>query len=179
MRGNFETLFETLAPALKKTAGRYNGRSFFIDKDDLYQEMSMYLWSNFKDGVPGEINNSYIVRGCQFHILNYLRKEREKIVMLSLDVQINEEGNTLKDILPDTREPVEVSVNRKLIIDEIKNNGFNKKEKEVLLYLLEGFTVREIAGKLGISHVMVVKYKQGIIRKWREKDKNLPPHQLL
>ena len=133
--------------------------------------MSMYLWSNFKNGAPVEINNSYILRGCQFHILNYLRGKREKAVMLSLDVQINEEGNTLKDILPDTREPVEVSVNRKLIIDEIKNNGFNKREKEVLLYLLEGFTMREIAEKLGISHVMVVKYRKKIIGKY-QKEKN-------
>ena len=167
MRVNFETLFETLAPVLKKIAKRYDGRGFFIDGDDLFQEMSVHLWDKFQKGAPAEINNSYIVRGCRFHILNYLRKKREKAVTLSLDVQINEEGNTLKDILPDTTEPVEVSVNRKLIIDEIKNNGFNKREKEVLLYLLEGFTMREIAERLDISHVMVIKYKKRLIKKWQ------------
>jgi len=44
------------------------------------------------------------------------------------------------------------------------NNGFSKREKDVFGLLLEGYTVREAGGKLGISHVMVVKLKNKIIK---------------
>jgi DNA-binding NarL/FixJ family response regulator len=51
--------------------------------------------------------------------------------------------------------------------------GLTDRERSVLSYLLKGYTVREAAKELGISHVMVVKYKKGIVGKWRKK-KRLP-----
>jgi len=168
---DFETLFKKISPRLKRIARNHNGHGFFIDEDDLYQEMCIHLWKNYKDGQPTGINEAYIVKGCEFHILNYLRKVREKARIVSLEKPINEEGGTLKDILPDGKEPLDKFIDRNLTINDIKNNGFSKREKEVFSLLLSGLTVRETGKELGISHVMVIKYKQRIIKKWQNKCK--------
>jgi len=168
---DFETLLKKISPRLKSIAISHNGHGFFIDKEDLYQEMCIYLWDNFKDGVPLGINEVYIVKGCKFHILNYLRKQKEKAWIVSLEKPLNEDGYRLKDILPDKKEPLDRCIDRKTIINDIKNNGFSKREKETLPLLLEGYTVREIGEKLGISHVMVVKLKQRIIKKCQKRIK--------
>lgn len=168
---DFETLLKKISPRLKRIAKSHSGHGFFIDEEDLYQEMCIHLWKNYKDGQPTGINKVYIVRGCEFHILNYLRKEREKARILSLEEPIDEDGNTLEDILPDTRESLDKFIDRDLTIEDIKNNCFTKREKEIFSLLLNGLTVREAGKELGISHVMVVKVKNRIIKKWQKKEK--------
>jgi RNA polymerase sigma factor (sigma-70 family) len=168
---DFQKLFKRISPILKKMAKRHNGHSGFIDADDLYQEMCMHLWNNFKAGVPDNINDGYIIKGCQFHLLNYLRKVKENIMMFSLDEPVKEGKDTLGYMLPSKQKNIDICVDRKLVIEHIKNNGFSKREKEVFLLLLDGYTVREIGKELGISHVMVVKFKQRIINKWQKKEK--------
>ncbi|MCK4249206.1 MAG: sigma-70 family RNA polymerase sigma factor, partial [Candidatus Omnitrophica bacterium] len=155
---NFETLLKKISPKLKKIAGNRSSRGFFIDEEDLFQEMCCYLWIKFKEGIPLNINESYIIKGCDFHILNYLRTKREKARFLSFEQPIDDEnGYTLKDVLADKGEPLDVSLDRKLTIEHIKNNGFSNREKEVFSLLLEGYTTREAGRKLGISHVMIIK----------------------
>lgn len=166
---DYRTLHAKLAPILNKIARGYNGQCRFVDTDDLYQEMCLYLWINFKDGLPDNLNYSYVIRGCRFHILNYLRKNREKAKIFGLEDPLNEEQNTLKDILPQQDEGLDRCVERKIIFKEIMDNGYTKREKEVLALLLEGLTVREAGERLGISHVMVVKLKKRLIEKSRRK----------
>jgi RNA polymerase sigma factor (sigma-70 family) len=165
---DFATLFKKVSPILRKIAKSYNGHGFFIDGDDLYQEMCIHLWENFKDGVPQDINIAYIIRGCEFYLLNYLRKKKEKMKILSLDKPINENENTLKDILEHRNENINENIDRKMAVDYIRNNGFSKREKKVFSLLLKGYTVREVGIELGISHVMVIKHKQKIISKCKE-----------
>lgn len=163
---SFETLYKKVSPRLKKIAHYYNGRGRFIDGDDLYQEMCAHLWNNYGSGIPEDVNESYIVKGCEFHLRNYLRKEREGVTLLSLERPIDEDGNALRDLLPDTKETPDVMANRHLTIETIRNNGFSDKEKEVFLLLLEGYTLREIGGRMKISHVMVSKHKKKILKRW-------------
>ena len=165
---NFYTLYEKINPRLKKIAKRYNGHSLFIDEDDLHQEMCIHLWDKYKDGAPVGINEAYIIKGCEFHILNYLRTHRNKVSIVSTEQPINENGDTIEDVLRDQRDPVTDVVDRKDKIDYIKNNGSSEKEKVVFLLLLEGKTVRGIGKEIGISHVMVLKYKKNLIKKYKE-----------
>lgn len=165
---SFDRLLKKISPRLKGMAISHNGHSTFFNEEDLYQEICIYLWKNYKDGMPGGVNEAYIIRGCKFHLLNYLRKEREKARMRSLDEPLNEEGDTLKDILPDNQRIIENYLDNRITIEEIKNNGITRTEKEVFSLLLEGYTSREIGRKLDISHVMVLKHKQNIIRKWQK-----------
>jgi len=167
---DFETLLKKISPRLKTMTKSRNGHSLFIDQDDLYQEMCIHLWNNFKGGAPDGINEAYIVRGCEFHLLNYLRKEREKATIVSLEEPINEEGNTLEDILQGRGEALDNCIDRELTLEDIRNNGLSKREEDVLSLLMESYTVREIGVRLGISHVMVVKLKKRIIKKWQRKN---------
>lgn len=160
----FEELYEKITPRLKRIAGFYNNRGNSFDRDDLFQEMVIHLWNNFKDGVREGLNDSYIIKGCEFHILNYMRKQKEKAYRVSLEEPINENGDTLREILAGYSETPDKTVDKKMLVDHVMNNGFSKKEKDVFKLLLEGYTVREAGIKLGISHVMVVKLKNKIIK---------------
>ena len=132
--------------------------------------MLIHLWNNFKDGVPTGINETYIVKSCKFYILNYLRKIIENIKILSLETLINEDGDKLKDVLASKSETDPLDRYKKLTLKEIKKE-LPKKEKEVFSLLLKGYTVREVGHRLGVSHVRIVKLKQGIIKKWQAKVK--------
>jgi len=159
----FEEFYERISPRLKRIAGFYNNRGNSFDKDDLFQEMASHLWNNFKEGIPEGLNDTYIIKGCEFHILNYMRKQKEKVYRVSMEEPINENGDTLREVLDNNAERLDRTVDKKMLIEHVMNNGFSKREKEVFELLLEGYTVREAGGKLGISHVMVVKLKNRLI----------------
>jgi RNA polymerase sigma factor (sigma-70 family) len=160
----FEKLYKRIEPRLKKIANFYGRRGYSFDKDDLYQEMMSHLWNKFKLGASEGFNDTYIIKGCEFHILNYMRKEKEKVYKVSMEMPINENGDTLGATLSDGAENIDSKVDKRMLVDYIMNNGFSSREKEVFRFLLEGYTVREAGKKLGISHVMVLKLKNKIIK---------------
>lgn len=170
---DFRILLKKITPALRYIARKHLLLGFY-DEDDLYQEMCLYLWQHYGQGLPIGINESYVIKGCEFHIQNFLRKGRPRVTLSSLDELINAEGVTLGDILEDKKEAPGLNMADRLTVDEIKAIGLTDKERAVLSYLLKGYTVREAAGELDISHVMVLKHKKAIIKKWHEKK---PPAQ--
>ena len=161
---DFETLFKKISPRLKRIAKSHNGHGFFIDEDDLYQEMCIYLWDHYKYGMPKGINEAYVTRGCEFHILNYLRKNRNKVYIVRIDQPVNDNGETGEYILTDNSKPIEEILDKEMVMDYVKNNGFGEKEKAVFFLLIEGRTARETGELLNMSHVMVLKYKKKLIR---------------
>ncbi len=165
---DFKILLEKITPALKFIARKHLLLGFY-DEEDLYQEMCIYLWQHYGYGLPIGINESYVIKGCEFHIQNFLRKGRPKVMLSSLDELISPEGVRLGDIIEDKKENFGLAMADKLTVDEIKTMSLTDKERAVLSYLLKGCTVREAAGQMGISHVMVLKYKKKIIAKWRKK----------
>ena len=60
---------------------------------------------------------------------------------------------------------MDVTTDRRMILEYIRGNGFTEREKEVFFLLFDGCTVREAAEKLGLSHVMVVKIRKNFIDK--------------
>jgi DNA-directed RNA polymerase specialized sigma24 family protein len=165
---DFKILLETITPALKYIA-RKNLLYGFYDEKDLFQEMSLYLWEHYKYGLPIGINKAYVIKACEFHLKNFLRKGGKKPSILSLDAPIGLEGQTLGDVTEDKNALYGLSLENKLTIDEIQNIGLTSNEKSVLTRLLEGLTIREVAKDLEISHVMVLKYKKNIIKKLHKK----------
>ena len=164
----FRILLDRISPALKSIARRHLLYSFY-DEEDLYQEMCLYVWQHYRNGLPIGINESYVIKGCEFHIQNFLRKGRPKAPLQSLDKLVGTEGLTLADILEDKNAVSREGLERDLTVDELKGIGLTDRERSVLSYLIKGYTVREAARELGISHVMVVKHKKAIIAKWRKK----------
>ncbi len=165
---DFKILLKRITPALKYIARKHLLCGFY-SQEDLYQEMCLYLWQTYGEGLPIGINEAYAIKGCEFHIQNFLRKGRPKVMISSLDEQLPFGGQTLGDILEDKKSDFRYRIENKVSIEEIKNIGLSDKEQVVLSCLLEGFTVRQIAGKMGISHVMVLKHKKGIIKKWKKR----------
>ena len=166
---DFRILLKKITPALKNIARKHLYYSFYSE-EDLFQEMCLYLWQHYGQGLPIGINEAYVIKGCEFHIQNFLRKGRPKAMLSSLDELISPDGLTLGDILEDKKEDFRSNIEEKLTIDEIIALGLSEKEKSVLSYLLKGNTAREIARELEVSHVMVLKYKKSIIKKWRKKN---------
>ena len=162
----FETLFRKISPRLRVMAKGYKNRLGFINEDDFYQEMCIHLWDNFKEGVPEGINEAYIVKGCRFFILNYFRKNQNKASIISFEIPIDDKGHTLGELFPDTKESLKNSLNRKFDIEDNKRI-LNKRENKVFSLLIDGYTVREIGERIGVSHVMVIKIKKKIVEKLR------------
>jgi DNA-directed RNA polymerase specialized sigma subunit len=55
-----------------------------------------------------------------------------------------------------------------LLADVICNNGLTDKEKSLLPFFAQGLTTREIGGRIGISHVSIVKMRKTICEKCRK-----------
>lgn len=167
---DFDTLLKRISPRLKILSRRLlriqNSRGSF-DAEDIYQEMCIHLWQRFQNGTPPEFNDAYIVKSCEFHIRNYLRKEIDKFKSRSLDEPINETGLSLKDVLINASSNPYICFNN-ILINDIRNKMTNRKEENVFNLLLQGHTVRGIGEYLGISHVMVVKYKNRIVKRWKD-----------
>ena len=131
----------------------------------------MHLWRDYKDGKLVDKTDSYILQGCYFHLKNYIRKNYDKAKLVSLENMANEEGATFdldKILSLENPESSFELVNCKMLIEKINNNGLTRREKEVFCLALEGLTTREIGGRLGISHVRVVKLKGKIRDKCRK-----------
>jgi len=170
----FKELYNRVSPRLRRIAMHYRNHCPSLDEDDLYQEMCCYLWEHFRDADEKEMSDYYIARGCQYHILNYMRVNIQKASLCSMEQPINERGDTIEDVLPDSCEDIDRKVEQNITFDTIMSNGFTKREKEVLALLLKGCTVREAGEKLGISHVMVIKLKKNLIRRWQAKRGSRP-----
>jgi len=165
---HFRILLEKITPTLRFVARKHLLYTLY-DEEDLYQEMCLYLLQHYRNGLPIGINESYVIKGCEFHIQNFLRKGRPKVPLSSLDELVSPGGPTLGEILEDKSEPSGSRIENELTVDEIKSMNLTDKERQVISCLLKGYTIREAANQMGISHVMVLKHKKAIIRKWRKK----------
>jgi RNA polymerase sigma factor (sigma-70 family) len=164
----FKKLVDGFKPNLKRLCvkNRFLG---FIDKDDLYQEALINLWSRYEQGELQDKTESYILRSCYFHIQNYIRthKVRNNTVSLEEPLAPGEGGAFfLKDMIKDENGFSLGQADSRLVINEILNNGLTKREHDVFRLLYEGWNLREVAQKLGISHVRVLKIKQNINHKY-------------
>lgn len=162
---SFEELHRKLSPTIKRIAYKLNGRYRSFNHDDLYQEASIHLWSDFLKGKLSDKTDSYILQGCYFHLKNYIRKVNERANIVSIDGALNTDDEaTVEDVLgehwacPDCRQ----ELHNKFLAQSIRDNGFNPKEKRLLDYFSRGMTTRDIGKRLGISHVSVVKLMQKI-----------------
>jgi len=171
----FEELHRKLSPTIKRIAYKLNGRYRSFSHEDLYQEASVHLWSNFLKGKLSDKTDSYILQGCYFHLRNYIRKVNERFNIISIDAALNTNDEaTIEDVLgkywscPDCRQ----ELHNKFLAQSIQGNGFNPKEKRLLAYFSQGLTTRDIGKRMGISHVSVVKLMQKIrVRAQKHLDK--------
>jgi len=165
---SFEQLIKKISPKLKGIIYRLGGRFSGFADDDLYQEAMIHLWEEFDRKTLQDKTDSYILQGCYFYLKNYMRKFAPKLRYANLECLENseEEGAFLDPLLNiASRESVFDTVYCNMLIEQIRNNGLTKREKDVFNSALEGLTVREIGARLGISHVRVVKLRKSMSQK--------------
>lgn len=166
----FNQLAARFNSGIKAIAHKHRPRCGFVDADDLAQEALLSLWLKWKEGKLSDKNKSYILKGCYFDMKNFLRKSRDFVTPLSLDTPIDEDGATLKEVIPD-QNTVDDRRDKEadFLVDMIRNDGLTVREKEVFEYFMQGLNTRDIGKKLGISHVRVVKIQKNIRDKARAK----------
>ncbi|MDP3041848.1 MAG: sigma-70 family RNA polymerase sigma factor [Candidatus Omnitrophota bacterium] len=161
----FEQLYRKLSPTIKWIAYKLNGRYRSFNHDDLYQEATIHLWSNFLKGTLRDKTDSYILQGCYFHLKNYIHKvnERSNIISIYAALSTNDEA-TVGDILGRhwACQDCRGNLHNKFLAQSIQDNGFNPREKRLLVYFSQGLTTREIGERMGISHVSVIKMMRKI-----------------
>ena len=159
----FEQLIERITPKLKGIVYKMHTSSSF-SKEDLYQEAILQLWVDYNDGKLSDKTDSYVLQSCYFYLKNYMRTHQDKASLMSVDMPI--------DVFSS---PQETSADEEPDIDtlmqKVFNDRLNRKEKEIAFFYLQGWTTREIAQRLGISHVSVVKLEEKIREKCK-KSKN-------
>ena len=168
---SIDVLFGRITPELNRIARKYEGYHSFLEREDLFQEMCIYLLTRFKRGVPSCFNNSYVLKGCEFFLLNFLRKNRERVKQQSLVDSQFSNNNSRNNKATDLQQSLDEIINGKMVVEKITNELSSKREKELLMLLLKGHTIREIGKKLNISHVMVNKIKKKMIEKYKLHEK--------
>ncbi len=159
---NFEELLKRISSRLKGITHRLDGCYSFVDERDLYQEALLNLWILWRKNQLRDRTESYILQGCYFYLKNYLRKAKipRKGWFISLDEPIDEEGHTLKEVIPESSPLLSESLERELTVEEIMGeNNLTEKDKKILRLSADGFTVREIAKKLNVSHPGIIKMR--------------------
>jgi RNA polymerase sigma factor (sigma-70 family) len=162
---SFRELHQKLSPTIKRIAWRLNGHYRSFNHDDLYQEATIHLWSDFLKGKLEDKTDSYILQGCYFHLKNYIRKVNERFNIISIDTVLREDENiTLEDVIGEFWACADCrhELHDKFLVESIRNNGLNPKEKRLLDYFSQGLTTRDIGKRLGISHVSVIKLMQKV-----------------
>ena len=164
---SFENLVHKISPKLKGITHRLNGHFTFFNEDDLYQEAMVHLWTDFQQGKLADKTDSYVLQGCYFYLKNYIRKTQDKASLVRL-YTLNEDGEeadleqwiSLRTPQSDFEE-----LRDRIFLEDIQDENWAAREKEILALSLDGFTTREIGQRLGISHVMVIKLKNKIKEK--------------
>jgi RNA polymerase sigma factor (sigma-70 family) len=162
----FNSIIQRISYKLNAIAQKHTGYCMFISKEDLYQEMCLHLWNRYQKGEVAGKNDSYLVQSCKFHILNYLRKNKSGTLLVSIDKIVSSQDEIDLEKIYDTNLiGCPDSINNAIDVKTIINSSLSNKEKAIITLLQEGHSLREIGRKLGISHVMVIKYKNKIAKK--------------
>jgi len=131
--------------------------------EDLMQEALTHLWQQ-ESQRPGQ-SRSWYLQSCRFHLQNHLEQGR------SLDSMKRRQGRCSLSWSADSAECVESelgyeestweSVSVRDIFQSLSER-VKPCERSTLVYLADGFGVREIARKLRVSHQAVSKHRQRI-----------------
>jgi RNA polymerase sigma factor (sigma-70 family) len=167
LSGDFRVLLARLDPVMRRIAYRVSRRGSMLDADDLIQESRLHLWDVYNAGTLTGKTDSYILQGCYFHLKNYLRMNAvrsRQVHMPCPDADMDSEQDSAV-FEGESAQDVRHDVHERMLVETIMSNGFTPREKHIFKLLQDNLTTREIGGRLGISHVMVVK----IMRQVREK----------
>jgi len=166
---SFEDLTTRISPKLKGIVYKIHATYRSFSEEDLYQEAILQLWVDFNDGKLTDKTDSYVLQGSYFYLKNYIRKIQDKTSLMSVNMPIDDGGTQLQDVLSVHEDSqAEEGLDIDTLMEEVFKNKLSRKEKEIVFFYLQGWTTREIAQRLGISHVSVVKIEAKIREKCKK-----------
>jgi RNA polymerase sigma factor (sigma-70 family) len=165
---SFEVFVKRISPTLERITHRLNGHFTFMDHEDLFQEALVRLWTDFEAGALDDKTDSYVLQGCYYHLKNYIRKVQDKAPVVSLNSMVDEELTRLEEILEAEDVAPFDYVHGKMQVEALLESGLTQRERDVLALSMEGMTTREVGGKLGISHVAVVKVRNRLKARYEQ-----------
>ena len=170
VKTELNTILNRLQYQLKGIIRKLNINYQYIDSDDLYQEIMLYLWQQNKSGSLQGKNDSYILQGCYYYLKNYIRKHLKPIYkqtdhvydenLLDRNQQVGKNGPSKNQFL--FGQPLD-----EYLYYEEFNQDLSMKEKTLLHLRMRGLSNREIGKELGISHTMVSRMRQKIQKKFQ------------
>jgi RNA polymerase sigma factor (sigma-70 family) len=132
-------------------------------RDDLLQEALVHLWLT-EVSRPGQTRSWYL-QSCKYHLLHYLAAGRsvDSAKRRASQTQFVDDPEDREEMLDhrDTDDSVFTNVSARDLISQLSPQ-LNRHEKAVLDCFVEGFGLREIGRKLGISHTMVIRHRRRI-----------------
>ncbi|HQJ14978.1 MAG TPA: sigma-70 family RNA polymerase sigma factor [Candidatus Omnitrophota bacterium] len=168
----FERMISRLNQKLKGIAYKVHWQGCYFNNEDLYQEALLHLWKEYNSGNILGKTDSYILQGCYFHLKNYMRTTLDKVRPVSLDEPCGPDHAGLLDSfrasVTGASDDYISSLNSRMLVEAIYNNGLSDKEKQLLPLFAEGLSTREIGRRAGISHVRVIKMRRQIEKKCRK-----------
>jgi DNA-directed RNA polymerase specialized sigma subunit len=90
------------------------------------------------------------------------------MIPINLYAPIDSRGTTLEELIPDRSFSPE-QMDAKVLVEQIRGDGLTKREKEVFELRLQGYTVRQVGERLGISHPRVIRLLSNIRHKWKDR----------
>lgn len=163
---SFEQWVSPLLPTLYKIAERTGKLPHWMDREDIFSQILFNLWERWRRGELKDKTTSYIFQNCWFVAQNYLRKSKDKVPSLSLDEPVDEEGTSLVQLIEDDSSFFQ-KIQIRQGIDKLEEK-LTQREREVFHLQKQEYTTREIAKRLRISHVRVVKIQQNIRTKGKK-----------
>jgi DNA-directed RNA polymerase specialized sigma24 family protein len=133
--------------------------------DDLAQEAIIHLWLR-ESQCPGQTESWYL-QSCRFHLQNLLRLGRSVDAtkhhgsLRPLSDAFEQPGNSADESAGGSSVPALVSAREALAL---LSRWLTPTEKRVLDFLMEGFSVRDVAARLGMSHTSVIRHRRQIAR---------------
>jgi len=103
-------------------------------------------------GASGARRTAYLLQGCYHHLRNELRLRRNKAKELSVEDIENAGGRFVEDAVLVDPCSLEEQVEARQLLTAVRAAGLTNKEEIVLSLSLDGWTVREIGERLGVSH---------------------------
>jgi len=169
---SYEELIDRISPKLKGIVYKIHSSFHSFSEEDLYQEALLQLWVDHNNGKLSDKTDSYILQSCYFYLQNHIRTLKNKTSLMSVNMPVDEANRELQEALLSPQEaPADEEADMDALMEGVFNNDLSRKEKEITFFYLQGWTTREIAQRLGISHVSVVKL-EGKIREKCKKSRN-------
>ena len=161
-------------------------KKFQLNLDEYYGVLATGLCKAALSYVDGEFQFSTFAYTCMLNAVRRYRRDRyaqrrilNEMDTLSLDEPILNNGDDQETTVGDDQETIvgEIIVDKSIDVqNDCETNGLqqafsdylNDKEREILKYLLQRLTYKEIAEIMGGSKQNVGQYVQRIRRKWLE-----------